>query len=179
MKRIFTFLMVLVFVLAIGCGKQSAPAVPTEPAVQAPVLNQVQPEKEEKEAPAVKANVPAPAEEEKSAAIGSLVTGNEPAAKEEQEVPSESSAEIRLNADKTMSETAVKVDVGTTLSWKNYDSWPHEISVISGKGLDTKLHSKSPRLVEGNVWSYTFSEKGEFVAKDTFAGKMRMNVTVE
>jgi plastocyanin len=175
MRKMVSILVILLFVLAVGCASKPAEQAPAPAPVQAPPLKQV----EQAEPAAVPTSTPAVAPEEPKAEtpIGSRVTGTEQIAVEE-EVPEEVQ-EIKLNPEKTMSETVMTVAKGTTLFWKNYDTWPHQLKVTSGKGLDTQLHGESSRLLPGNVWNFTFNEKGVFVVRDIYSGGMRMNVTVE
>ncbi|MBU2560708.1 MAG: hypothetical protein KKD17_00260 [Nanoarchaeota archaeon] len=175
MRKLFTILIILAFVLALGCAKKAEPApAPVQPA-PVPEMGQVRPGAEE-EVVAPPAPAPEP-ESEAPKTLGTRVEGTEKEAVEEQ-LPEEVE-EIQLTAEKTMSSGNQTVSVGTTLFWKNYDSWPHQLAVESGKGWDTIRHAESPRLLPGNIWNYTFSEKGEFVVRDIFSGGMRMYVTVE
>ncbi|MBN1543831.1 hypothetical protein JW898_00030 [Candidatus Woesearchaeota archaeon] len=177
MRKLFTVLTVLVFVfavLAFGCARKAEPSPAPVQQVPVPEMGQVQPAEEEVIAP------PAPAPEPESevpATIGTRVEGTEQEAVEE-ELPEEVE-EIQLTPEKTMTSGNQTVSVGTTLYWKNHDSWPHQLAVESGKGFDTVRHAESPRLLQGNVWNYTFSESGLFVVRDIFSGNMRMYVTVE
>ncbi|MBW2971506.1 hypothetical protein KY359_00585 [Candidatus Woesearchaeota archaeon] len=177
MRKLLVVLMVLCFVMSLGCAKQSAPASSPEPAQPAPVpeMTQVQPEAAEEVAPPAPA---APPEPEAPKTLGTRVEGTEVEAVEQQ-VSDEEIEEIQLNSDKTMSSGDKTVTVGTTLAWKNYDSWPHQLAVETGKGFDTIRHAESPRLLEGGVFEYTFEEQGTFLVRDIFSGNMRMYVTVE
>lgn len=178
MRKMISLLMIIAFVLAFGCSKQaepapaSAPASAPEPAsAPVPEMTPVQPVEEEVVHP--------PTEEpEEVAPIGNIVSGEGEEGVEE-EVP-ENITEIKLNPDKTMSLTEKTVKVGTKLAWKNYDlGWPHQLAVESGSGWDTKRHALSERLLDNEVFEYTFNEKGTFLVRDIFSGKMRMTVTVE
>jgi plastocyanin len=180
MKRLFAFIMILVFLLAIGCAKKAdiaeeqpapAPVKPAPAQPPAPKLTPVEPEKEEEVKP------PKTKTAEAEGGLGTNVEGTKKEAVEE-DVPEEQ-IEIMLNKDKTMSRTELTVDAGTTVYWKNYDTWPHQLAVETGKGFDTKRHAESTRLLEKEVWEYTFNDKGTFLVRDIFSGKMRMNVTVE
>jgi len=166
--------MIIAFVLAFGCSKQAepAPAPAPEPAsAPMPEMTPVQPVEEEVVHPPTEAP-------EEVAPIGNIVSGEGEEGVEE-EVP-ENITEIKLNPDKTMSLTEKTVSVGTTLAWKNYDlGWPHQLAVETGSGWDTIRHAKSERLLDNEVFKYTFNEKGTFTVRDIFSGKMRMIVTVE
>ncbi len=188
MKRLFMFIVILVFIFALGCAEE-APAPKEieapEPA-PAPEMKQVEdvPEEEDVgEPPGTEVSDPeseykVASEEEDPTPMGSRVEGTEQDAAEE-EVSDEDIEEIGLTAEKIMTSSNMTVSVGTTLAWKNYDSWPHQLAVESGSGWDTVRHAESDRLLEGNVWEYTFEEKGTFLVRDIFSGPMRMYVTVE
>ncbi|MBW2972614.1 hypothetical protein KY359_06260 [Candidatus Woesearchaeota archaeon] len=178
MKRLFTILTILLFIFAVGCAKEApAPEQPAPADVADPTADVApEPEPEPEPAPEPEA-VPEPEPEPEPAPIGNRVEGTEVEPVEE-EVP-EDVTEIKLNSDKTMSETAMTVTAGTTLAWKNYDSWPHVLAVETGSGWDTVRHAKSEQLLDGGVFEYTFEETGEFLVRDLFSGKMRMTVTVE
>lgn len=184
MRKLATLFIILAFVLALGCSKE-APApmdIPDETA-PAPKMTQVEPEKPATPPP------PPPAPEEKEEeeeetpeTIGSRVTGTEQEP-EEQELPAEVE-EIKLIADKIMTLndkplTEKTVSVGTTLYWKNHEKDPHMLAVESGKGFDTIRHKLSPRILQGETFEYTFNEKGTFLVRDIWSGKMRVTVTVE
>ncbi len=99
---------------------------------------------------------------------------------EEQDEPEEELiTEIILTPEKTMSEIEKRVSKGTTLRWKNTDSWPHILAVETGSGFDTKRLNRSEELLENDTWEYTFDEYGTFLVRDIFSGKMRMDVIVE
>gem|GEM_PF-2839572 len=174
MRKLIALFMVLFFLLAIGCAKKEEAATAPPVAEPLPPMSQVDPSAEENIVPPVASN-----EEQVVAPIGNRVTGEEP--KEEKPAIVETApveGEILLTPEKTMTESVMSVSQGTTLFWKNTDSWPHLIAVESGKGFETVRHAASPRLLQGNTWNYTFNEKGAFIVRDTFSGSMRMNVTV-
>ncbi|MBW2964012.1 hypothetical protein KY363_01000 [Candidatus Woesearchaeota archaeon] len=187
MRKAFALFIVLLFVLSVGCASQPAQEVQDVPEsdVTAPAAEP------KATAPAEPAKVEAPQAEETAApaanddaektdaptSIGTRVGDTQVEAKEEF-VP-EGESTIKLYANKTMSSSSMTISAGTTLFWKSFDTWPHVLNVEQGKGLDTKRLAQSERLLEGGVWQYTFNDKGVFLVRDTFAGAMRMNVTVE
>jgi plastocyanin len=194
MKRLLVIVMILSLLFALGCAKQAE--IVSEPAAPAPVpdMGQVQPgAQEEVVTPPAPETVPAPATQVASeytsgqsepalvddtgAPLGSRSEGTEKTAVDES--VSEGAEEIMLFANKTMSMKDITVKAGTALAWKNYDSWPHQLAVETGSGWDTVRHAESTRLLEGNVWEYTFEEKGTFLVRDIYSGPMRMTVTVE
>ncbi len=185
MKRLFIFITIISFILAIGCGSnapvdvQPGPEPIPEPTL--PDMGQVDPGAEPVVAEPEPIPEPEPEEDIPGASsepIGNRVTGEEPEYVDE-EVPEDAEA-ITLNADKTMSETEATISKGTTLYWKNLDGdWPHVLAVETGSGWDTVRHAKSEQIVGGAVWEYTFEEVGEFLVRDLFSGGMRMTVTVE
>ena len=196
MRKIFAFIAILILLFAIGCVNKETSPPSTD--VPAPVtkLTQVEPEKAATTSEDSSANAPEAQKAEEPAAnptsqytaseetqsevveggIGSRLEGNE-TVNVDQNSPKDS-IEIKLNVDKTMSESSLSVVKGTTIYWKNYDSWPHQLRIEQGKGWEVTEFSKSDRLMENGVWSYTFNTKGTFLVRDIFAGKMRMNVTV-
>jgi plastocyanin len=200
MRKLFVFMVILVLLFALGCAKkieqspqvavqpapvpsaqvnpsvEPQPAAPAgeQPSGQKTIGNRVEGTEGTGSTPPV--SLP-PAVEGEEGTLGSRVLGTEKAAVDES--VSEGVMEISLNADKTMNASSMTVPVGTKLSWKNYDTWPHVLAVDSGKGFDTVRHGKSEQLQPGNVWEFTFNEKGAFVVRDMFSGSMRMNVTVE
>ncbi len=193
MKRLFTILTILLFILAVGCAKEvvvpeePAPASvadPTEAVAQEPeVVPEPEPEPEPETGLAPGSEVDSEYDvvvqpEENADTLGNRIEGTEVESVEEH--VSEDVFEIKLNSDKTMSETEKTVKAGTTLAWKNYDTgWPHVLAVESGSGWDTVRHAKSEQILDGGVFEYTFEDKGEFLVRDLFSGKMRMTVTVE
>lgn len=202
MRRLFTItttvLTILLFILAVGCAKEApapepAPADVADPTADvAPAPEPApeptpapEPEPEPETAPAPAPGSPVESEynvvvqpEEGEDTLGNRIEGTEVEAVEEQ--VSEDTQEIKLTPEKTMSETALTVKAGTTLAWKNYDlGWPHVLAVESGSGWDTVRHAKSEQILDGGVFEYTFNDKGEFLVRDLFSGKMRMTVTVE
>ena len=170
MRRLFVILAILLLILAAGCAKQEEPTE-TDQQVTVPELGQVEPEAEEEVTP--------PAEEP---TVVEQPTIDEPVLIEEEPYEeyeeTEELEEIKLNPDKTMSLTEKTVTVGTTLKWKNYDTWPHILVVETGKGFETIRHARSDRLNESATWEYAFNEPGTFLVRDMFSGPMRMTVTV-
>jgi plastocyanin len=67
------------------------------------------------------------------------------------------------------SPAAVTVPAGTTLTWTNNDSAPHDIS-------GGPLHS--PTLSRGQTWSYTFSKAGTYGYICSIHPNMTGSVTV-
>lgn len=63
-------------------------------------------------------------------------------------------AYVRINNFKFVPKE-LHVKTGTTVTWKNDDSAPH--NVVSSDGT-----LQSPNLQKGDSWSHTFNEKGEF-----------------
>lgn len=187
MRKAFALFIVLLFVLGFGCASQPVEEVQdvpssdvtspaTEPQAQPPAETVI--EEVAKAEETAEAEVPAETEKDTTAtSIGTRVGDSQVEAKEEF-VP-EGESTIKLYANKTMSSTGMKVSTGTTLFWKNFDTWPHQLAVEQGRGFDTKRLGQSGRLLEGGVWEYTFRDKGVFLVRDTFSGSMRMNVTVE
>ena len=173
MRKFIALLVILAFVLAVGCAKQAAQSPAPVPA---PPMTQVNPAAEAT-APAQ----PAPAPEAAPVPpIGNRVTGTEETPVDETPEAAEEGAEdILLTAEKTMTSGDVTVPKGTTLYWLNKDTWPHQLKVTTGSGLDTKLVMDSPRLTPESAWNYTFNDAGVFTVRDIFSGKMRMIVTVE
>lgn len=177
----------LLFVLlfAAGCAKNEEQAgLGHSPLVRVPELGQVEEagdtevisaEKTGEETGAeeliVEENTPEEAREE---------DGSETKGAETEEVE-----EISLNPDKTMGATkaveekTVKPD--TTLKWKNYDSWPHKLTIQTGEKWNEEItkYGESERLLEGDSWSFTFEEKGRYLVRDVFSGDMRMYVIVK
>ena len=51
---------------------------------------------------------------------------------------------------------AVSVPVGTTVTWTNHDTAPHNVVSSGGGPLS------SPTLQTGGSWTYTFTEAGTF-----------------
>jgi plastocyanin len=194
MRRIFALLIIISFALALGCAKQAPEPVPgeQEPSVISPVPGEVPeepavPVEPEPEVP-VEEEVVAGGEKTESqytagvspsgdGGIGTRVEGTEQEAIEA--FSPEDAIEVSLFANKTMSMSELTVESGTTVFWKSYDSWPHILAVETGSGYDTIRHARSERLLEGNVWNYTFEETGTFLVRDIFSGPMRMYVTVE
>lgn len=180
MKRLITALIILIFLFSIGCSGQQAPEAPAAPVekpapaepVPVPSMTQVEHEEEDEVVAPPATTAPEPEPEK----IGSRLEGTYEAPAEE--AVSAGLEEIRLNPDKTMGASLEEIKVGDTLAWKNYDTWPHQLAVETGSGWDTIRHAESPRLDEGQVWEYTFEEKGEFLVRDIFSGKMRMQVIV-
>jgi len=198
MRKLFVFMMILVLLLALGCAKRVEPIVEVAPTPM-PDITQVNPGAAEQpaapqepasvgqktignrvegteESPAIE-HAPYTEGQGDDTTIGTRVLGTERTDVNES-VPAEG-IEISLNSDKTMNMTEITIPAGTTLFWKNYDSWPHVIAVDSGSGFETKRWGKSDQLLPGGVWAFTFRDKGTFVARDMFSGAMRMNVTVE
>jgi plastocyanin len=174
MRKLVALFVILAFVLALGCAKQAAEQqAPSAAPAPPPPLTQVQPEAEEAQA----APPPQPEAPAAQGTIGTRLEGTEEAPVEE-EAP-EGVEEIFLTAEKTMTSGDVTVPKGTTLYWRNKDTWPHQLKVTTGSGLDTKLVIDSPRLVPEAAWNFTFNEAGVFTVRDIFSGKMRMIVTVE
>jgi len=178
----------LFLLLAIGCAK-SAPE-PTEPVLTAPpTMTQVEHEDDEtvelpdvpKQEPETEVIIDIPEtsleDPEVLTPIGTRVEGTEQEAVEE--TVTEGVTEISLLLNKTMDMSEITISSGTTLAWKNHDSWPHQLAVETGKSFDTIRHAESNRLLEGGVWEYTFNEKGDFLVRDIFSGPMRMTVTVD
>lgn len=179
MKRIVSLFIVLSLVFAFGCAgedaeKESEP-VPAPQPDPVPDINPVEHEDEEVVKPPTGE---AEDVEEEDGTIGSRAEGT--VKESEPEDVSEGVEEIRLEPDKTMSETEMTVSRGTTLAWKNYDlGWPHDLAVESGSGWDAERHARSGRLLDEEVWEYTFEEPGTYTVRDIFSGDMRMTVTVE
>jgi plastocyanin len=173
MRKISVFIMILVLLFAFGCAKKVEPISPPAPA-PVPVVTQVNPGVEQ---PATQPPVAEPEKPVEQKTIGTRVEGTEKPA-EEQAVPEDVEA-ILITAEKKMTSGDVAVAKGTTLFWQNTDTWPHQLKITTGSSYDTKLHAESPRLLEGNVWNYTFAESGVFTVRDIFSGGIRMIVTVE
>jgi hypothetical protein len=187
MRKLLVLLVILAFVFTAGCACERELETPPEPVEPEPVpeLAQIEPEEEEEvvappepEEEEEEVVAPPEPEEEEETTIGTRVEGTEQEAVEE-EVP-EDVEEIGLLANKTMTVSEMTIPQGTMLAWKNYDvGWPHILAVESGKSFDTIRHARSDRLLDGEVWEYTFEEKGTFIVRDLFSGPMRMTVTVE
>jgi len=113
-----------------------------------------------------------PAEETILAPIGNRVTTDyqEP----EAEVVAFEGEIILITAQKTMTVQALSVSVGEMVTWRNEDSSPHILKVEQGN----TLIEQGPRLNFGDEYTYTFTEKGEFLVRDIFSGNARVIVTV-
>ncbi len=180
MRKTFALFIVLLFVFAVGCAKEAPQEVVDIPssvsdanpkdAVPAPKVEV------KKEEPVVETPVVEEKKEE-LAPIGNKVKGTEQEAKDE--VVPEDEITIKLLANKTMNTKEMTVSAGTTLFWKNFDSWPHQLAVETGKSFDTIRHAESHRMLEGSIWNYTFNDQGTFLVRDIYSGPMRMNVTVQ
>jgi plastocyanin len=72
-------------------------------------------------------------------------------------------------ANFAFSPAAATVPVGTTVTWSNSDSAPHDIS-------GGPLHS--PTLNQGQTWSYTFSKAGTYSYICSIHPYMKGSVTV-
>ncbi len=176
-KLLFAFMVfsMVSLLLAVGCAKKTES--PIAPATQpVPQMEQVNPSVE-KEEPIASPPVQEQPQKEEPAPIGNRVEGTE--AEPVDEAIPEGTEEVLLYVNKTMSLNVMTVSAGMTVSWKNMDTFPHVLAVETGKGFDTVRHAKSPQIVSGAVWSYTFNDKGTFLVRDLFSGSMRMNVTVE
>jgi plastocyanin len=185
MRKTTIIILSVIFLLSIaimGCSQAPAPTDVSDN-TQQPVPQMRQVDEVQKETPvAAEPKQPVAATTKNgTGTIGNAITGNPDTGvvNTTEENVEGAAEEIKLLPDKTMSINKMTVSVGTKLSWRNTDSWPHQMSVISGKGLDTILHGRSERLQQNGLWEFTFNEKGKFVVKDTFSGDMRMNVTVE
>ena len=77
--------------------------------------------------------------------------GSDPA----RERPVAGVTQVRVE-DFAFSPANIVVDVGTTITWTNYDSAAHTVSSDAGDELD------SPLFGQNKTFSHTFDEPGEF-----------------
>ena len=59
----------------------------------------------------------------------------------------------------------IQVSVGTTVTWTNNDSQPHTVTSGSNGQPDNKFNSSpnfTPLLNQGQTFSFTFTEEGEY-----------------
>ncbi|MBU0461055.1 MAG: hypothetical protein KJ574_00555 [Nanoarchaeota archaeon] len=85
-----------------------------------------------------------------------------------------STGTIYITSDKKMSESVLLVSKGTTLTWVNEDTYPHNLLIEQG----TVLIEKGPRMEAEDMFAYKFDTVGEFLVRDMFAGTARMTVIV-
>ena len=83
-----------------------------------------------------------------------------------------------IGLDKTMDQGDLTIKVGTTVTYKNTDSWPHTLAVETGHRYEAVRYAEE-RLEAGEVWSYKFTEPETFLVRDLFSGTMRHYVTVK
>ena len=81
---------------------------------------------------------------------------------------------VLLLEDKTMSENALNIHAGDTLTWQNQDISPH-LLLIEKDGL---LVQRGSRMEPGGIYSYRFSTAGDYLVRDVFSGGIRMTVAV-
>jgi len=157
----------------------TTPETAPQPAASMPEIRQTNPEE-------IAEPEPTPEPEQKT--IGSRVTGTEPETQEEapkaEEEPEQKVQEdtmtIKLLSNKTMNvEGKITIPLGTQIIFENTDTWPHQIVIEQGSGLDTKRLWPGERMEGGEASSYVFSEKGTFTIRDVFSGSMRTIITVE
>jgi plastocyanin len=174
--------LLVVFLFVAGCAKTEEQAgLGHSPLVKVPELGQV--EEQEEDASAEETPQEADSEEIADENTPEPSTSSEEETKEEKET--EEIEEIPLNPDKTMGAAKTveekTVKPGTTLKWKNYDSWPHVLTIQTGEKWNEQItkYGESERLLEGDSWSFTFEEKGRYLVRDVFSGDMRMYVVVK
>lgn len=172
MKKRSAFILILllsVFVMACVPKQPAKTAVEVQPETEVETLptetvleKAVEKEKE-------------PAEEPRVQPIG---TRFKPAAEEVPKptaVPSTTEGIIVLTKQKTMSADLKVITNGETLTWRNDDTFPHQI-VVELNGVRI---SGGQRMNSGDTWSFTFNKLGEHLVRDIFSGNMRMLVRVE
>ena len=93
--------------------------------------------------------------------------GSNPAA----ETPVTGVSQVRAQ-DFAFAPANIVVDVGTTVTWTNYDPLAHTVTSDEGDELD------SPLFGEGETFSYTFDTPGEYAYHCTPHPDMRGLVTV-
>ena len=148
MKRILLLLVVLL--LVIGCAKEPTPETVTEE-------GQVESQPDE---PAVgESGVQVGIEPKEEIEVE--VTPETPAL-EEEIVVAVATNTVMINR-KNLDPETIKVSVGATVTWKNLDDRKH---LIVGKDFDMK----SPNLMEGDTFSYTFEVAGTFNVVDALFG---------
>lgn len=186
MKKIMIFAVLVLAILAFGCAKPAT--LPDEPTpIDVPKLDQEKPalaDEPETEKPAEeKAATEVKTASEDTELIGTRANGEEaPAVVDEK---STGNYEVLLLPTKLMDATALTIKASETISFKNTDTWPHEILIeqnnteADNPWQKTILIMEGDRLEAGEVWTYTFDTEGVYLARDRFSGKMRMLVTVE
>ena len=93
--------------------------------------------------------------------------GSDPAG----ETPVEGTTQVRAQ-DFAFAPANIVVDVGTTVTWTNYDSLAHTVTGDEGDELD------GPLFAEGETFSHTFTEPGEYYYHCTPHPNMQGLVTV-
>ena len=93
--------------------------------------------------------------------------GSDPAG----ETPVEGTTQVRAQ-DFAFAPANIVVDVGTTVTWTNYDPLAHTVTSDEGDELD------SPLFGEGETFSYTFDTPGEYAYHCTPHPNMQGLVTV-
>jgi len=183
MKKVLTLAIIttlLMVVFVTGCKEQA----PMYSAEQEKII-----EEKQAEQPAIREMTPedietpeeTEQEEPENETIGNRVEGDMET--EEIEVASVDTPEeqkiILIYPNKTISSMNETIPVGTTLTWKNTDTWPHKLIVFTGSTTyDSKKYGEA-RLEGGDMWNYTFTEPGKFLVKDAFSGGVRTTVYVK
>jgi plastocyanin len=71
------------------------------------------------------------------------------------------------------SPAALTVDVGSSITWTNTDTAPHDVTTTSGP---VSIHS--PTITTGKSWSYTFTVPGSYAYICSIHPDMRATITV-
>ncbi|MDD5050490.1 MAG: cupredoxin family copper-binding protein [Candidatus Pacebacteria bacterium] len=87
------------------------------------------------------------------------------------EIPAPSSVSVNI-ANFAYSPATITVKAGTKVTWTNSDSAPHTITSDSGSVLN------SPRLAQGDLWSFTFTTPGTYAYHCAVHPMMKATVVV-
>jgi plastocyanin len=102
---------------------------------------------------------------------GAATTGGGAAVAKPAAVQASAATTIEMGDQNKFTPDSITVKKGTTVTWKNTGSMPHNVVNDATIAID-KAHAKapsgtkpftSPMLMGGGVWSHTFETPGEYV----------------